>query len=165
MKADQIRELFDYHFAMNEKIWDQVISKLSDEQFLKEPDYPARSVRSQLVHMIDIDRGYLEMIKGERWRGTSNPANFPDKESIRAYREETDALLKDRLGQLEDGTLLERSSRMQGAFEIWHMYLHMITHSIDHRAQLMSTLNQVGVKTVEQDLALHLLGGKWPSRG
>ena len=34
MKADQIRKLFDYHFTMNEKLWDQVINKLSDEQFL-----------------------------------------------------------------------------------------------------------------------------------
>jgi len=165
MKAEQIRELFNYHFAMNQKIWDQVISKLSDEQFLQEPGYPVRSVRSQLVHMIDIDRGWLGMIKGDRWRGTSNPANFPDRESVRAYREETNALLKEHLAQLEDETLLERSSRMRGAFEIWQMYLHVITHSIDHRAQLMSILNQMGVKTVEQDLALHIFGGEWPSRG
>lgn len=164
MKAEQIKALFDYHFAMNEKIWDQVIRKLSDEQFLQEPSYPARSVRSQLVHMIDVDRGWLGMIKGERWQGTSNPANFPDKESVRAYRQETDALLKKHLAQLEDSTLTERSTRMRGAFEIWQMFFHVIAHSIDHRAQLMSTLNQIGVETVEQDFALHIFGGEWPGR-
>jgi uncharacterized damage-inducible protein DinB len=164
MKADQIRELFNYHFAMNQKIWDQVIRGLSNEQFLQEPSYRARSVRSQLVHMIDIDRGWLGMINGERWRGTSNPANFPDKKSVLAYREETNALLKEQLAQLEDDTLLERSSRMRGAFAIWQMYMHIVTHSIDHRAQLMSTLNQMGVKTVEQDFALHIFGGEWPGR-
>ena len=164
MKAEQIRELFNFHFAMNQKVWDQVISQLSDEQFLQEPGYPGRSVRSQLVHMIDIDRGWLEMIKGERWQGTSDPADFPDKESVRVYREETDAVLKDHLAQLEDGSLLERSTRMRGAFEIWQMFLHVITHSIDHRAQLMSTVNQMGIETVEQDLALHIFGGEWPGR-
>jgi uncharacterized damage-inducible protein DinB len=164
MKADQIRELFDYHFTMNKKLWDQVISKLSDEQFLKEPDYRGRSVRSQLVHMIDIDRGWLGMIQGERWRGTSNPANFPDKASVLAYRIEINTLLKDHLNELADETLLERSESMHGAFEIWQMFMHIVTHSIDHRAQLMSLLNQMDVQTIEQDLALFIFGGEWPGR-
>lgn len=164
MKAYQIRELFDYHFTMNEKLWDQVISELSDEQFLKEPDYRGRSVRSQLVHMIDIDRGWLGMIQGEKWRGTSNPANFPDKVSVQAYRKQTNTLLKDYLNQLNDDTLVEGSKGMRGAFEIWQMFIHIVTHSIDHRAQLMATLNQMGVQTVEQDLALYIFGGEWPGR-
>lgn len=164
MRADQLRELFDYHFAMNEKIWDQVISKLSDEQFLHEPGYAARSVRSQLVHMIDIDRGWFRMLQGERWGGTSDPTRFPDRESVLAYRRQTDALLREHLAKQDDATLLEKFPRMREVFHVWQMYFHVLAHGIDHRAQLMSTLNQFGVETVEQDYALHIFGGQWPGR-
>lgn len=33
MNAAALRHFYDYHFAENRKLWDEYVSKLSDEQF------------------------------------------------------------------------------------------------------------------------------------
>jgi uncharacterized damage-inducible protein DinB len=48
--------------------------------------------------------------------------------------------------------------------QVWQLYMHVYGHGIDHRAQLLSMLNQLGVETIEQDYVLYLFGGTWPSR-
>lgn len=48
MKADHLRELFRYHFDINQKIWDETITPLSDEQFTQNLPYSVGSVRNQL---------------------------------------------------------------------------------------------------------------------
>ncbi|HSG25059.1 MAG TPA: hypothetical protein VLA32_03015 [Anaerolineales bacterium] len=42
------RQLYRYHFDINQKIWDEAISQLSDEQFTLALPYSVGSVRNQL---------------------------------------------------------------------------------------------------------------------
>jgi len=162
MKADHLRELFRYHFDINQKIWEDTVSQLSDEQFTQNLPYSVGSVRNQLVHMIDIDNSWFRSLQGEPWTGTSDPTSFPNRESVRLYWDQTISLMKVILDRVEDETL---ASIFTPAFpfQVWQLYLHIIGHGIDHRAQLLSMLNQLGVETIEQDYALYLLGGTWPS--
>jgi len=163
MKADHLRMLFQYHFDINQKIWDEIITQLSDDQFTKQLPYSVGSVRNQIVHMIDIDKGWFRSLQGERWPGTSNPANFPDRESVREYRDQTITFMKEILNQIDDEKL-ESIFPPAAPNQVWQFYMHVYGHGIDHRSQLLSMLNQLGVKTFEQDYVLYLFGGTWPSR-
>lgn len=55
MKAEHFRQLYDYHFALNRKIWDQCIAVLTKEQFKKKLEYSTGSIRNQAVHILNVD--------------------------------------------------------------------------------------------------------------
>jgi uncharacterized damage-inducible protein DinB len=163
LKAGQIRELYQYHFATNKKIWRQSIHHLSEDQFVQEIPGFGTSVRNVLVHMIDIDRGWFLMIQGQPWMGTSDLAGYPDRESVQAYQAHTESMMNEYLDQLGDETAAARFAFAPEAMKVWHALLHVITHGVDHRSRLLAMLDQLGVETIEQDLALYLFGGEWPA--
>ncbi len=49
------RNLYDYHFALNRKLWDEWLVPLTDEQFTRKVEYSVGSVRNQVVHLLNID--------------------------------------------------------------------------------------------------------------
>jgi len=69
MRAEHFRNLYDYHFALNRKIWDQCIADLSKEQFKEKLGYSTGSIRNQAVHILNVDdrwsdrRRYLQTIR------------------------------------------------------------------------------------------------------
>lgn len=162
MKAEQIRSLFQYHFDTNRQVWAQSISQLTDEQFVREISSFDRSVRDTVVHMIDIDKGWFLMLQGEPWRGTSDPALYPDRERVGVYRDKTDAMMGEYLDQLDDAAAVAEFSLAGWAMENWQALMHVITHGVNHRSRLLAMLDLLGVETMEQDLALYLFGGEWP---
>lgn len=162
MKADHIRHLYQYHFAMNRKVWDEAVSQLSEDQFTHQLPGTGTSVRSQIVHLIGVDREWFRVLQGTEWTGTSNPAAFPDRESVRAYWDQTEAMMKEYLNQIDDKILRQQFPPAPVAMQIWQILLHVVAHGIDHRAHLFELLNRFGVETFEQDYALYLFGGSWP---
>ncbi len=155
MEAEQIRNLYEYHFKINSKLWDEAVSQLTDEQFVQDLGYSVGSVRNQLVHMIDTDRRWFAGLKGEEPPGFSNPVHFGRKrEKVRAYRQETDEMMRSILAGLND----EAVNAPYDGLYAWQALIHVVTHSIDHRAQLLAKLNQLGVETFPQDYALFLFG-------
>jgi uncharacterized damage-inducible protein DinB len=55
MNADAYRNIYEYHFTINRKIWDRCVVPLTQEQFIEKRDYSVGSVRNQVVHMMNID--------------------------------------------------------------------------------------------------------------
>lgn len=50
---------------------------------------------------------------------------------------------------------------LQADFEhmkVWQVLLHVANHGTDHRAQLLSLLNQLGMVTFPQDFIFHVWG-------
>ena len=39
---------------------------------------------------------------------------------------------------------------------LWQVLVHVVNHGTDHRAQLLRTLNDLGVKTVSQDYVFYV---------
>ena len=155
MKADQIRNLYEYHFALNRKVWDEAVSQLSDDQFVQDMGYSVGSVRNQIVHMIDTDLRWFSGLIGEEPPGFSNPVYFgKQRGKVLAYRQETDAMMQKILDGLDD----EAVNAPYDTLIAWQVLVHVVTHSIDHRAQLLAMLNQFGVETFAQDYALYLFG-------
>lgn len=159
MKADEIRKLYNYHFAINRKLWEQAVSQLSDEQFVEELPYSVGSVRNQLVHMIDTELRWFTGLSGEEPPGYSNPVHFGKKrEKVLAHREETNAMMQAALAGLDDEAVNALYSGVPVEMYVWQVLIHVLAHGIDHRAQLLAALNQLGVETFPQDYALYLFG-------
>jgi uncharacterized damage-inducible protein DinB len=157
MNADAFRHFYGYHFTENRKIWDCYIAQLSDEQFTQDVDYSHGSVRNQIVHIISVDDSWFSGLRGVEIPERLDPADFDDRESIRAHWDKVEQSMRDYLAGLRDDMLFDKPlSGEDKDLVLWQVLLHVVNHGTDHRAQLLRLLNDLGVKTTSQDYIFYV---------
>ena len=158
MQADQFRQLYRYHFAIHQKIWDEAISQLSDEQFTQALPYSVGSVRNQLVHMAETELRWFSGLQELPPPPYSNPTLFPHKYQVQALSDKAKSMIESYLEELSDSTLDDPFGSPPSKLNVWQVLFHILSHGVDHRAQLLAMLNQLGIETFPQDYALYLMG-------
>ncbi|MBX2999857.1 MAG: DinB family protein [Caldilineaceae bacterium] len=157
MNANAFRHFFGYHFAENRNLWDSYIEGLTDEQFSQSVNYAHGSVRNQIVHLISVDDTWFSGLRGVELPEPLNPADFPDREGIRAHWDRVEQTMRDYLTSLRDGMLSEQPLEDDDkGLILWQVLLHVVNHGTDHRAQILRLLNDLGVKTVSQDYIFYV---------
>jgi uncharacterized damage-inducible protein DinB len=157
MNANAFRQLFDYHFAENRKIWDRYVSSLSDEQFTQHAGYSRGSVRDQILHLISCDTVWFSGLRGVEIPEDLAPADFPDRASIRTHWDSVEQNMRDYLAELRDDMLFDQP--LEGEDKeliLWQVLLHVVNHGTDHRAQILRLLNDLGVETTYQDYIFYV---------
>jgi uncharacterized damage-inducible protein DinB len=157
MNANAFRHFYDYHFAENRKIWDSYVTQISDEQFTQEVNYSHGSVRDQIVHLMSADDTWFSGLRGAEIPEPLNPANFPNRKSIRAHWDNVEQNMREYLAALRDEMLFEKPLDGEDkALILWQVLLHVANHGTDHRAQLLRILHDLGVKTTSQDYIFYV---------
>ena len=158
MNAAAFRHFYDYHITENRKIWDTYITSLSDEQFIQNVDYSQGSVRNQIVHLMSVDDTWFSGLRGAKIPGPLNPANFDDRQIIRAHWDNVEQNMRDYLAKLRDDMLFEKpfADGEDKDLILWQVLVHVGNHGTDHRAQLLRLLNDLGVKTGPQDYIFYV---------
>jgi uncharacterized damage-inducible protein DinB len=157
MNADGFRHLYDYHFAINRKVWDSCVVPLTDAQFTQDIAYSVGSIRNQTVHMLNIDERWFCGLRGVEVPGFLDPLHFPTRAVVRERWDAVEADMRAYLEALRDDDLHDPLSE-QFPHKVWQVLIHVLNHGTDHRAQMLAMLNQMGVETFPQDYALYLLG-------
>jgi uncharacterized damage-inducible protein DinB len=158
MNANAFRHFYDYHFAENRKIWDRYVTPLSDEQLTQETGYSHGSVRDQIVHLISAEDTWFSALRGVEVPEPLNPADFGDRESIRAFWDGVEHNTRAYLANLRDEMLFDKPFG-EGEDEdliLWQVLLHVANHGTDHRAQLLRLLNDLGARTKSQDYIFYV---------
>jgi uncharacterized damage-inducible protein DinB len=164
MNANAFRHFYDYHFTENRKLWDSYVTQLSHEQFTQAVDYSHGSVRDQIVHLISCDETWFSGLRGVEIPEPLSPADFPDRESIRAHWDNVEQNMRDYLAELRDDMLFDKP--LDGEDKdliLWQVLLHVANHGTDHRAQLLRLLNDLGVKTTSQDYIFYVYDHLMPA--
>ena len=158
MNANAFRHFYDYHFAENRKIWDKYITSLSYELFTQNVGYSQGSVRNQIVHLISADEMWFSELQGVEGPVPFPPADFDDREFIRAHWDNVEQNMRDYLANLRDEQLFEKpfADGEDKDLILWQVLLHVVDHGTDHRAQLLRELNDLGVKTSAQDYIFYV---------
>lgn len=157
MNADAFRHFYNYHFAENRNLWDRFVAPLSDEQFAQEAGYSHGSVRNQIVHLISCDDTWFSGLSGLEIPEPLNPADFTDRQSLRAHWDTVEEKMRDYLANLRDDTLFDKPLEDEDKdLIVWQVLLHVVNHGTDHRAQLLRLLNELGVKTTSQDYIFYV---------
>ena len=159
MNAKAFRHFYDYHFAESRKIWDSYVNQLSHEQFTQQAGYSHGSVRDQLVHLMNVDEGWFSELRGVEPSEPLPPANFDDRENIRARWDSIEQSMRDYLAELRDDMLFDKpieEPEEDKDLIVWQVLLHVANHGTDHRAQLLRLLNDLGVKTTSQDYIFYI---------
>lgn len=161
MRADDLRILYDYHFALNRKMWDNCVMALTDEEFTRQLDYSVGSIRNQMVHMLDVDGGWFRGLQYGVERGPwLNAVMWPERAAIRAEWDKVEADMKAYLDSLtdEEAQSMFPDSPQGHPVAKWQIMLHVLNHGTDHRAQVLAGLHQLGAPTIAQDMIWHF----WP---
>ena len=108
MNANAFRHFYDYHFTENCKIWESYVTPLSDEQFTQHSDYSRGSVQDQILHLISCDDAWFSGLRGVEIPADLNPADFPNRESIRAHWDTVEQKMRDYLAELQDDMLFDK---------------------------------------------------------
>ena len=153
MDAESFRRLYDYHFAVNRRLWDHCIERLSQAQFVQKLDYSVGSIRNQMVHMMNIDERWFCDLRGEAVPGLLNPVRFFKPPVIRQRWDGVEADMRAYLAALEDAEL---GRHLEVGMRVWEVLFHVLNHGTDHRAQVLAMLHHLGVPTWPQDYAIYL---------
>ena len=158
MNADAFRQFYDYHFAENRKTWDY-ITQLSPEQFAQSANYSHGSVRDQIVHLMNVDEGWFTELRGGEFPEPFPPADFDDRELIRARWDSIEQSMREYLAQLRDDMLPTKPIKEPDEDRdliLWQVLLHVANHGTDHRAQILRLLKDLGVETRSQDYMFYV---------
>jgi uncharacterized damage-inducible protein DinB len=161
MNADAFRHFYNYHFAQNRKIWDSYVTQLSYEQFTQPAGYSHGSVRDQIVHIMDVDDVWFSELRGVGPAEELPPADFDDRELIRARWDGIEQSMRDYLASLRDDMLFDKPIKEPDEDKdliVWQVLLHVVNHATDHRAQILRLLNDMGVDTSYQDYIFYVYG-------
>lgn len=153
--------LYDYHFTLNRRLWEQGISRLTDEEFVRPLDYSVGSVRNQIVHMMSVDQRWFARLMQQDVPPSMNYDDFPDQKSVRKAWDAIEASMQTYVNSVSEGDLSETityvtSRRGEVTNERWRIMVHVVNHCTDHRAQTMAVLFMLGKPVdLEQDMMLY----------
>jgi uncharacterized damage-inducible protein DinB len=157
MNADAFRHFYAYHFAENRALWDSHITALTQEQFTRDVPYSHGSIRNQIVHLMSVDDTWFSGLRGVDIPEPLNPADFDDRDAIRAHWDRVEREMRAYLDALDEDTLLQ--TPLEGEDEnliVWQVLLHVVNHGTDHRAQILRLIHDLGIKTVSQDYIFYV---------
>lgn len=158
MNAEVFRYFYEYHFAENRKLWEVYVASLPQEQFTREVNYSHGSVRNQIVHLISVDDTWFSGLRGVEIPQPLDPADFEDREVIRAHWDRVEQNMRDYLATLRD-EMLSQKPFTEGEDKdliLWQVLLHVVNHGTDHRAQILRLLNDLVVRTTSQDYIFYV---------
>ena len=162
MNADAFRHFFNYHFAENRALWDGYILTLNDEQFTQDIHYSHGSVKNHLVHLMSVDDTWFRGLQGKEIPEPLDPADFPDRESIRKHWDQVEAAMRAYLAGLGDEALSDKPLEGEDKDLVaWQVLLQVVNHGTDHRAQILRILHEMGMKTTSQDYIFYAYENPW----
>ena len=158
MNADAFRHFYGYHFAENRKIW-ACVTLLSHDQFTQALDYSHGSVREHIIHLINVDEIWFSELRGIVPSEPFPPSNSDDRDVIRAHWDSVEQSMREYLAALRDDRLFDTPIKEPDEDRdliVWQVLLHVVNHGTDHRAQLLRSLHDLGVKTTSQDYIFYV---------
>jgi uncharacterized damage-inducible protein DinB len=158
MNADAFRQLYEYHFCENRKLWDSYITVITQEQFTQPFTYSIGSIRDHIIHLTEVDDIWFSEL-----RGLSEPlipfmAESDDRVAIRQQWDTVEKMMREYLVTLRDDTLFTKPIVLDEDKDliVWQVLSHVVNHATDHRAQILRLLNDLGIETGPQDYIFHV---------
>jgi uncharacterized damage-inducible protein DinB len=108
---------------------------------------------------MNVDEGWFSELRGAEPPESFPPANVDDRELIRARWDSIEQGMRGYLAELRDDMLpgkpIKESDEVWDLI-LWQVLLHVVNHGTDHRAQILRSLNDLGVETSSQDYIFYV---------
>ena len=147
-----------FNTAMNTRLWDIIEQHINDAQFVEDTGYSQGSIQHQMIHVANTEQfwaGDLAEIwgasDGEPLPVELEASDYPTRASARAVCEKVDQEFLAFASRYHDSDLEHTPGWWN--VTVWGGILHVFTHGVDHRAQVLQRLYQLGAPTFTQDMA------------
>jgi uncharacterized damage-inducible protein DinB len=149
MNVSFLTKIFEHNIWANLQII-QVCLSLNDEQLDAEPQTATMgSIRNTLIHLVTGQRGYLSLLTQPIEARPNSPLSFAElEESVTISGEGLLALTMD-----ESKISSKTQIRTKDGYlvEPWVVMLQVINHATEHREQIKSMLNALGMTPPDID--------------
>jgi len=159
MNRDAALLMIDYHISRNLMLW-EAIEQLGDASFGTDADYSLGNIRNHMVHLSFVDDAWLQGLHEKRekdfvWPDFSVLATqYPTIALAKAHHQRIADRLRASVAGWSDADLQVRPAGMNE--QRWQVLMHLMTHGVDHRAQVLRVIHDCGGKTFPQDLIMYL---------
>ena len=86
--VDFARQLIEFNFWENQRVWDLAIAPLTDAQFLQAVSYANESIRDKCIHILELEATCLCQIRGDLRRSSDARDDLLDRSAIAARWQE-----------------------------------------------------------------------------
>ncbi len=159
MNGVALQMLIGYHQSRNRMLWD-AIEALGATAFDAPAHYSVGNIRNHMVHLSYVDAAWLHGMRGLprdtfAWLDIARYAEvYPTIAHAKAFHDAVAQDLWTRLITWTDADLLVFPPGMNEAR--WQILTHLVTHGVDHRAQVLHQIHACGGQTFPQDLIMYL---------
>ena len=159
MTVEDLKRIFDYSYWANTRMF-EVVSKLTQEQFVQPVAGSYGSVRNTLVHMLSAEWGWLSRCGGSNRGNALKPDDYPTVDSLRATWSKVERDMLDFLSKLKDEDLRRivefalpgSEKRSMSLGELMH---HAFVHGVHHRGQVALLLRVLGYAPGNFDILIY----------
>ena len=148
MNVDDLLTLFGYDRWANDRLL-KAVEQLSTEEFTRRVGGAYDSVRTTLVHIMEVERGWLARCDGDMGWADLNPDDFPSLESIRDEWKNVGRITHGIISRLAEGDLgrvvpyhFENDKPRTAALA--EVLQHAANHAAHHRGQVVLMLRMLG---------------------
>lgn len=149
-----LQALFGFNQAMNERLWPIIMEHLTNAQFVQTDGYSHGSIRNQLVHMADAQHYWLRGLLNRSDLPELDAEEYPSRQAARTICQQVDRECLNIVRSLSDAQLEQIPDGWSQP--VWVGLLQLAQHSIDHRAQILRALHDLGAPTFEQNFAIYM---------
>ncbi len=156
MKTDDLRVLIEFNYWAKNRMM-EMVSELTEEEFLRDLSSSFPSIRNTLVHMMSAERRWLSV-----WQGNPtdplNPEDFSNSGSVDTCWQGIESDMCSFAAAATDIDRLVTVPRPDGKvgnFPLGQLIQHVVNHSSYHRGQVATLMRQVGATPAKTDLVTY----------
>jgi len=160
MKQADIALLYEYNYWANRRIL-TAASRINLGQFVAPTAFPWGNLRGTLVHILDAELGWRELLDHGLEVPDLAQADFPSLAVLEARWREEEVAMQKYLDGLTDEKLnsIIRYTNPQGIKRervLWHGLFHVVNHGTQHRSEAAAMLTGFGQSPGDVDFTIFL---------
>lgn len=148
MRVNDFRDLFDYSYWANRKLFG-VIANLTPDQFTQTVGGSYGSIRNTLVHILSAEWGWLDRCGGHKRGERLKAEHYPTLESVVTTWDHVEVYVREFLSGLTDDDLSRNiefgfGSGPRQSLPLADLLHHALIHAVHHRGQVALLLRMLG---------------------
>jgi len=147
---DMLEKLYDYNVTANTRILD-CTARVSQAQLVASTEIGGRSLLVLLYHMLRTEWVWRSLGQDHQIQVSTLPRieDFPSVETIKERWLVEEQLMRAFLSSLSDQELsaavqVKDRNGKESSMVLWHMLMHLILHSMQHRTETAVLLTKYG---------------------
>lgn len=159
MNVYDLITLFDYDRWANDRLL-RAAEQLSTEEFTRRVGGAYDSVRTTIVHILEVERGWLARCDGDMGWPELNPGDFPSLESVKEEWKSIEQFTRGIISRLGEGDLGRvvtyqfENDRPREA-TLAEVLQHAANHAAHHRGQVALMMRMLGHAPANLDMLFY----------